>query len=137
MKVGCSGGLAFSIVFAVKALITTSSLLWNSGQILFVLEESVDLNQIPTICHEQQIRESEQILTTIHLNKTELTHTINSLPKEELEQIIGETSIRRPIGDFSPQQQAELREHAISHFRIKNEIIAEMRSLYPAGNFPS
>lgn len=79
--------------------------------------ETIDLNKTPKIFDEQVIILNDQVVTTIQLNQEELTHIMSSLPKEELKQIIGDNSIRQPIENFSPQQQEELRELAISHFR--------------------
>lgn len=56
---------------------------------------------------------------------------INRLPKEELKDVIGEDSIRKPLNEFNAEQQAQLRDIAINHFSLKNEIIAKIKSLYP------
>lgn len=61
----------------------------------------------------------------------ELQKLIELLPKKELNEIIGESSISRPIEEYSAEYRASLREQAMQHYVIKNEIIQEMASLYP------
>lgn len=39
--------------------------------------------------------------------------------------------MRKPLNEFNAEQQAQLRDIAINHFSLKNEIIAKMKSLYP------
>lgn len=56
---------------------------------------------------------------------------IKQLPKKELKDVIGFDSIRKPLNEFNAEQQAQLRDLAINHFAVKNEIIAKMKSLYP------
>jgi len=91
---------------------------------------SLDLNHDPPIVYEQILEINDKIFN-IYLERSEMTTIINRLPKEELKSIIGEDSIRHPLNEFTAQQQAHLRDLATNHFEIKNEIIAEMKSLYP------
>lgn len=85
------------------------------------------LNELPTILYEQRINN----LINVELERNEMASLINRLPKEELKDVIREYSIRKPLNEFNAEQQAQLRDLAINHFSLKNEIIAKMKSLYP------
>lgn len=77
---------------------------------------SLDLNQDPPIVFEQ-VFEQENKIFNISMERTEMFETRNRLPKQELQTIISDNSIRL----FE----------AINHLKKKNEIISEMKSLYP------
>ncbi|KAB2634131.1 hypothetical protein D8674_042626 [Pyrus ussuriensis x Pyrus communis] len=86
--------------------------------------------EAPPVLFQQTIQVNNQIFT-IPLEQTEINETIHRLPKEELKGIIGEDSIRHPINEFTAQQQANLMDLAILHFKLKKNLISEMKSLYP------
>nr|QKI32006.1 hypothetical protein [Ombrophytum subterraneum] len=90
-----------------------------------------DFNQQPDILYEQRIIIPDNHFINVELEQNEMASLINRLPKEELKNIIGEDSIRKPLNEFNAEQQARLRDIAINHFSVKNEIIAKMKSLYP------
>lgn len=81
--------------------------------------------------YEQQILIPDNKFISVELCHNEMASLINRLPKEELKDVIRENSIRKPLNEFSAEQQAQLIDLAIKHFSIKNEIIAKMKYLYP------
>lgn len=89
------------------------------------------LNELPPILYEQQIQIPGRNLINVELEKNEMASLIMQLPKKELKDVIGFDSIRKPLNEFNAEQQAQLRDLAIHHFAVKNEIIAKMKSLYP------
>ena len=89
------------------------------------------LNELPPILYEQQIQIPGRNLINVELEKNEMASIITQLPKNELKGVLGEDSIRKPLHEFNAEQQAQLRDLAINHFEVKNEIIAKMKSLYP------
>nr|GEX99261.1 hypothetical protein, mitochondrial [Tanacetum cinerariifolium] len=70
-------------------------------------------------------------LINVELEKNEMASIINQLPKNELQGIHREDSIRKPLNEFNAEQQGQLKDLAINHFAVKNEIIAQMKYLYP------
>nr|GEY36689.1 ribonuclease H-like domain-containing protein [Tanacetum cinerariifolium] len=70
-------------------------------------------------------------LINVELEKNEMASIINQLPKNELQGVLGEESIRKPLNEFNAEQQGQLKDLAINHFAVKNEIIAQMKYLYP------
>jgi hypothetical protein len=89
------------------------------------------LNELPNILYEQRILIPDNNFINVELEQNEMASLINRLPKEELKDVIREDSIRKPLNEFNAEQQARLRDMAINHFSVKNEIIAKMKSLYP------
>ncbi|GJZ96508.1 hypothetical protein Tco_0668842 [Tanacetum coccineum] len=89
------------------------------------------LNELPPILYEQQIQIPGRNLINVELEKNEMASIINQLPKNELQGVLGEDSIRKPLNEFNAEQQGQLKDLAINHFAVKNEIIAQMKYLYP------
>lgn len=90
-----------------------------------------NLNELPDILYEQRVLIQDSDFFNVELEQNEMASLINRLPKEELYDVIREDSIRKPLNEFNAEQQARLRDIAINHFSLKNEIIEKMKSLYP------
>lgn len=90
-----------------------------------------NLNGLPNILYEEWIEIRDNDFLKVELEQNEMSSLINRLPKEELKDVIGEDSIRKPLEQFNAEQQARLIDLAINHFSLKNEIIAKMQLLYP------
>lgn len=71
---------------------------------------------LPTILYEQRILIPDNNFINVELERNEMASLINRLPKEELKDVIGEDSIRKPLNEFNAEQQAQLRDIAINHF---------------------
>lgn len=85
------------------------------------------LNELPNILYEQRILIPDNNFINVELEQNEMASLINRLPKEELKDVIREDSIRKPLNEFNAEQQARLRDIAINHFSLKNEISLSQR----------
>ncbi|GJZ25519.1 hypothetical protein Tco_0569772 [Tanacetum coccineum] len=70
-------------------------------------------------------------LINVELKKNEMASIINQIPKNKLQGVLGEDAIRKPLKEFNAEQQGQLKDLAINHFAVKNEIISQMKYLYP------
>ncbi|GJV67740.1 hypothetical protein Tco_1483249 [Tanacetum coccineum] len=81
--------------------------------------------------HNHFVTDRRKNLINVELKKNEMASIINQIPKNKLQGILGEDVIRKPLNEFNAEQQGQLKDLAINHFAVKNEIIAQMKYLYP------